>query len=1483
MELTGKFQAPVSISDLKEHASVEKLEQYLLTAPKEEVREQRGRYPLTQTQLGIYVECKKNSQAVYYNLPCAFMLQPDTSQEALAKAVQTAIQAHPSMQCTVQADGDGDVFMVPWGQSGNGDAGQAEGRHTEGMESINRTVGYEGITCIQGSEAQWPSYFAKFAKPFDLAKGPLYRVAFYQTQEHLYLVIDFHHIISDGSSIAAFIQELDRILKGKEPIGEDFTQFDLAVKEEKERASEKYREAEAYYRSLLGQAAVGQLPEKDAVMEPGQAAQESCGFYEAASSIPKGQVEAFCHKHKVTENIFFLSVMGYVLGQYLHSDEAVFTTVYNGRNDSRCFHTFGMLVKTLPVYAQVSPKTQVCAYVGGIQKQLMESVRHDIYSFAEISHTYQVKPDIMFVYQGDDFTEFELGGQKTVLKEAVSDRAKAALSINIFVENGRYRFTFEYRSDWYTERWVKRFYGIFAQASVSFLSAAALGDVTVLTQEERKRLEQFNDTDHPVPVMSVNRLFEAWAAKDPQRKAVVAGGKTLTYGQLNRLANRLAHGLLQRGVKPDTLVGCLLDRDQTVYITRQGILKAGAGFLPLVPAYPDERIDYCLQDAACAFLITTEQIKSQRKALWQGKTYQVLTVEELLKTPQETNPDLSIAPEHLAYCLYTSGSTGKPKGVLVEHRNLCNFVNANPKNIEITNYTDHGTVSLALAAITFDVSVMEEFIPLCNGMAICMANEEEIHNPLALARLILEQEVDIMKCTPSYMMQLVELPQMKRALQRIRAFDIGAEAFPGSLYDKMRKVNPDAAIVNSYGPTECTVSCTTKRMESGKDVTIGGPLANMKLYVASPRGHILPVGISGELIICGAGVGRGYQNLPDKTKEVFFTFEGMKAYHSGDLVKWNDNGEIVFLGRLDNQVKLRGLRIELDEVENAINSFPDIKMSKAVVKGNGSGEFLAAYFTASSAIDTEKLAAYLRTVLAHYMVPGAWMQLEEMPLTSHGKIDKKRLPPLEYHAQERAYVKPANAREDEFCQLFKEILQLGQVGSTDNFFEAGGTSLSAAKIAVYCETKGYQIAYKDIFDHPTPAQLAGLVDGEQESRQPLESIVGYDYSRLQSVLAKNTQDSVSSLGRQQRQPLGNILLTGATGFLGIHILFAFLKQETGQVYCLMRKGRHSSCEKRLKNLLMYYFDSTFDEAFGSRIHCVEGDITDSGLRGQLEGLDVAAVIHSAACVKHFVQDGLLDRINVEGTKNILDICVKADWRMVHISTTSVAGEGNADTVSSTKHMQENELYFGQIIENDYIRTKFLAEREVLSAAAAGANVKVVRVGNLMSRKSDGEFQINFLTNGFMRTLKAYKKIGKFPIGQMHTAVEFSPIDSTAEAILALASCTQPFTVFHAFNGHKVYMADVVYAMRAYGFSMEVVSDGEFEAALKALEQDASHSETVLGLIAYASGGGAPRYELLADNDFTVELLYRLDYKWPIIDDAYLEHVIKALDTLGFFD
>ena len=369
----------------------------------------------------------------------------------------------------------------------------------------------------------------------------------------------------------------------------------------------------------------------------------------------------------------------------------------------------------------------------------------------------------------------------------------------------------------------------------------------------------------------------------------------------------------------------------------------------------------------------------------------------------------------------------------------------------------------------------------------------------------------------------------------------------------------------------------------------------------------------------------------------------------------------------------------------------------------------------------------------------------------------------------------------------------------------------------------------------------------------------------------------------REEALGDILLTGATGFLGIHVLKAFLDSQEGTVYALVRKGSYASPEKRLMNMLMYYFDNPCEELFGERIVCIDADITDGKSLEKLKEYSFQTMINCAACVKHFAADDTLQRINVDGVRNLITISSELNCRLIQISTVSVAGEGMDDKPGLEKVFAENELYIGQRITNEYIRTKFLAERYVLEAIQNGLDAKIIRVGNLMSRDSDGEFQINSVTNGFLRGVRGYVAVGMFPVSGMNESAEFSPIDSTAAAILRLAGTDKRFTVYHACNSHQIYMGDLIYAMRNHGFDIQIVKDAEFEQAVKEYAATHEDSDAVSGLIAYASRDEEEIYTVGYTNQFTTEVLYRLGYKWPITDDHYLENAIDILDGLGFFE
>ena len=379
-----------------------------------------------------------------------------------------------------------------------------------------------------------------------------------------------------------------------------------------------------------------------------------------------------------------------------------------------------------------------------------------------------------------------------------------------------------------------------------------------------------------------------------------------------------------------------------------------------------------------------------------------------------------------------------------------------------------------MASLSFDVSVVEQFVPLCNGNTAVLATDEEIHDPELLAKLILETGASGITCTPSMLTNLLEIPSFRTALEALDFYDIGSEAFQPKLYERLREIRDDSVILNVYGPTECTMGCSAAVVHGSEAITVGGPIANTRFYVADRYGNPLPISVRGELIICGDGVGRGYVNLPEKTAAAFFRHKGLRAYHSGDLAEWTAEGEIRIVGRIDNQIKLRGFRIELDEIENAMAGYPGIGICAVKVCKTG-GEFLAGYYTASGEIDQEDVLEYLRGMLAEYMVPSILQQLPAMPLTVNGKVDRKALPDPDISALTVEYVAPRTEIEKRVCEAFEKVLDLesGSIGVLDEFITAGGNSLSAMRLASVLKNEGLSVV--DIFTGKTPEGIAAIL------------------------------------------------------------------------------------------------------------------------------------------------------------------------------------------------------------------------------------------------------------------------------------------------------------------------------------------------------------------------------------------------------------------------
>uniref|UniRef100_UPI003865EA94 amino acid adenylation domain-containing protein n=1 Tax=Methanobrevibacter sp. TaxID=66852 RepID=UPI003865EA94 len=953
--------------------------------------------------------------------------------------------------------------------------------------------------------------------------------------------------------------------------------------------------------------------------------------------------------------------------------------------------------------------------------------------------------------------------------------------------------------------------------------------------------------------------FEKQVETKPDEIALVATDATLTYKELNEKANRIANALIKKGVKPKSNVLAMLPRDSNLISTILGIFKAGCTFVPLDLEYPQERIDYIYENSQADYIINTS-----------GEAENSLNIHDLIKEDDASNPDVEITRDDLAYMIYTSGSTGNPKGVMISHENACNEVAENPK-AEYNNL-------LSIATIAFDTSLEDILTGLTNGIKIIFANDVEIKNIVDLIKLIKENKPEVMEFTPSRLLSYLEIDEFCEVIECAKCIVMGGEQFSAKAFNGVKQYT-NAKVYNSYGPTEATIASNYKEITDPENITIGKALRNYATEVRDIDGKLLPQGVMGELYIGGIGVGKGYYNMEDKTKEVYLTINDIPYYRSGDYAIELPNGEIDIKGRIDNQIKLRGLRIEIGEIESNIGNFPDIKQNIVVIKKINNTEHLCAYFTAEDEINTDELKEYLKERLTKYMVPTVFMQLDEMPQLPNGKTDTKRLPEPK---MEIKYVAPETKLEQELCTIFSNILNIETVGAEDNFFEIGGTSLIASKLIIELLKQDYTVKYDDVFHNQTPRKLAKFLSGEvDEENMEANAIKNYDYSTINKLLEENTLDNFLD---GETEEIGNVLLTGVTGFLGIHVLYEYIKNETGTIYCMLRKGSFDSCEDRLIDLMNYYFDEDLTDLIGSRIILSEGDITSLDDFKKLEDYPINTIINCAAIVKHYTADDYIFKVNVDGVINGLKFAQSRDnIKYVQISTVSVlSGYSENEEAYPDVRFNERTLYYEQDLTNKYLGSKFLAERMVLEAATKGLPAKIIRVGNLMSRYSDGVFQKNYDTNAFLNNIKAIKNLKALTPNMSQEVVEMSPIDCVARGVLELSKTPNKCRVFHCMNNKYILNSDIINVLNTYGYDIKEVSNEEFKEIY-----EKNMDENIQGLITAEIGiddlDEVDDFDAKIEIEQTTEILHELGFDWPQPDDEYLKKLIDYLNSVKYFD
>ena len=1287
-----------------------------------------------------------------------------------------------------------------------------------------------------------------------------------------FLYVRFHHVIIDGYGMSLFVQKVLDVLAGKKIARSVFFQ-----------ESEKGGQEDSFWRSYFDGA------EFESAIFPQKA--EGNRLKKWRVSVPEQlmkEAEAFGEREDISIPYIFAAAYAFYLAQATDKKDAVFLMPRLNRAPGQ-MGTLGCYTLLVPVRVQVE-RTDTFAELGRkVKRASGEASAHKGCGFDRILSALRDENIV-----GESLSEYVFNfyrfsfctDLRYSVRFSVAGEMSNHLTFNLFRnERAGLDLQLDYRETVYTEEQAGYFGdailtiieqgiagGVFsAFAGTADQTVKTLADIKMLGEAEYRKITSMKGKSVPVEKnLTIPSLFRQAALQYQDAPALYAGEYAFTFGQLDEISSRIACGVKRLGVQSGDRVAFLLKRDYRLIPTILGIAKAGAAFIPVDPAYPADRISYIMENSRAACLISSENVEIAKK-------YDYIEIDTLLS--QEMEPALlpEIGQDDLAYMIYTSGTTGRPKGVMLSHKGIANIVHPdnNPFNRDITRNC-RGIV--AIGSICFDISLFEIFVPLLNGLFVELGNEKSMMDAGELAAHILRHGADILHCTPSRITAYLANEAFLKAFGGVKAVLAAGEVLPGSLVKRLEDTYR-IRIYNGYGPTETTIGATIT--EAGDAESIGTPIANMGILLLNRERNPVPFGAVGEICIYGNGVGIGYQDRQEETAAKYIHWRGIRLYRTGDLGYLTKEGRLMYCGRNDRQVKLRGLRIELSEIENVMGEFPGVAACCCMIRKIEKSDHMVGFYTALSKgeVDEEALKAHMKARLTAYMVPDVLKELDAMPQTPNGKTDVKALAaePVEYV---RVYRKPVTEREKLVCCIFAEALSIEQAGLDDNFFELGGDSLHAVAVVLQIEEKlglmENQLEFGDLYRFPTPSLLLERIDKKTESKEDAGfAIKALDYSGFGEYLANHTKEQV------KRRPLGNVLLTGVTGYLGIHILADLLKNPAlcGKIVCLSRSKKSLTALKRVKSSLFYYEEEDFSEGCGEKWMVVEGDITDPAVFAQECPVPIDTIINSAANVSHFSYGDNLEKINTEGVKNLIRFAKREHAMLCQISTISVAGmtAGAAQKDSFT----ESDFYIGQEIHNKYIYSKYMAEYEMLRAAVEdGLEMKIMRIGNLRGRICDGEFQMNLHSNAFTRQVSSYIKLGAVPRSVYEGSVNFSPVDETAHNIVALTATEEDTAVFHVYPPMELKFEDLFKEAGKLGYTIDVLPDQEFLELLQERKRTQEGREQLQGLMTNELSKG--RRDIPVIQKITNRYLNDLGADWSAITEDYLNKYLSALSGLDLF-
>ena len=1035
--------------------------------------------PLSFAQERLWFLDRMQPHSAFYNIPVPLRLEGPLDTAALERALGEIVRRHEALRTTLrEVDGVAVQVIAP------------AGSFTLAMDDLSALEPGAREAEVRRREA------AEAARPFDLSAGPLFRAGLLRLAAgHHVLLLCVHHVVSDGWSMGVFFRELSALYAayrggGASPLPELAVQYaDHAVwQREQLRGATLERHLSWWKERLAGAPALLELPTD----HPRPAVQSYRGACEPVhlSVELRERLSALARGEGATLFMVLLGAFQVLLSKYAGSDDVVVGTTIAGRTRGEVEPLIGLFMNTLVLRTGLSGDPGFREVLRRVREVTLGAYEHQELPFEKLVAELQPERTLshspvfqaLFELQDTGAPAPELSGVRVSDVEGEVEATKFDLALGLAATARGVVGALTYSADLFEPATARRMVRHLERVLEQVVDDPdrRLSRLELVDAEERARLEAWNRTAAEFPAgRCIHQLFEAQARETPEAMAVVFGGQSLTFAELDARANRLAHHLAGRGVGPEVRVGICLERGLELMVSILGVMKAGGAYVPADPSHPAERIGYVLADSAVAVVLTQERLRA-RVPVPAG--VEVLSVDtgtglEPVQAGNAEPPASGVGPWNLAYVIYTSGSTGRPKGVAMHHRGVCNYIDWGVRFYG----AGQGNGAPVFSSMAVDLTITN-LLPLFAGRPVRLLPEESPVEALA-ATLREAPGFGLIKITPVHLSLLTPLLSPDEARGVAHTLVVGADALSAETTLFWQEHAPGVRLMNEYGPTETVVGCSAYLLPPGLHrsgpVPVGGPIQNLTFHVLDVHQRPVPVGLPGELYIGGAGVARGYLGRPGLTAEKFvpdpFAGPGARMYRTGDRARWQGDGNLLVLGRTDGQLKVRGFRVEPGEVEAALLQCPGVLQCRVVAREDRPGDRrLVAYLVGHA--DAEELRAYLRRSLPEYMVPSAFVPLAALPQTATGKLDLASLPAPGYGAAGVEADEPRNYVEAQLLQLWEELLGVEGIGPTQSFFELGGNSLLALRLFTQAKRLlGCDLPVATLFAGATVRHMANAV------------------------------------------------------------------------------------------------------------------------------------------------------------------------------------------------------------------------------------------------------------------------------------------------------------------------------------------------------------------------------------------------------------------------